>query len=104
MEALSPGRIGHLIVVLDIGDELRGPQVQTRCAAPLLLPFVALALVEIPVLDGGYQLLRFAEVIRVICFIVSREGHPGAVMEIVVPQRINTVAALLDGPYHFSDL
>ena len=48
-------------MVLDEGDERGGAQIQGRRAASLLLPRVALALVEVAPLDGRDEFLRPAE-------------------------------------------
>src|SRR3954468_17502783 len=50
MSAQAPSRVRDLVVILDKVDEAGRVQVETRRAAPFLLPLVALSLVEIPIL------------------------------------------------------
>ena len=60
----------------------------------LLLPFVALALIEIAVLHRRNEFLRRSQIVAVIGFVVAGESHHRGVMEIVIPQAIQAVPAL----------
>ena len=68
-------------------------------AARFLLPLVALPLIEEAVLGGGDELARPAAIIGVIGLVVSGQRDHGAVMEIVVPQGVEPVAAVLGRPH-----
>src|SRR5580692_7160013 len=68
---------------------------QPGSPAALLLPAVVLSLIKKPVLHSGDEFLRFPRIVRVVGFVASGERHHGAVMEIVVPQRVQAVASFL---------
>ena len=76
-------------------NELFGRCYRRRGAATPTLPLVALALIEEAVFDCGDELLRRALVVRVISFASAREGDPRAVMKVVVPEAVESVAAAL---------
>ena len=58
VHAQAAARVGELVVVLDEGDELLGLEAAGRAAAGLVLPAVALALVEEAALGQRDELLR----------------------------------------------
>ena len=64
----------------------------------LSLPRVILALVEIAALDHRYELLRRAEIIRVVGLAATGEGDLRAVVKIVVPERVEAVAPFVSRP------
>ncbi len=92
--ALAAGGVGDLVVVLEEVDERRRRQVERRGAAALLLPRVPLPLVEKAVLDARDQLLRRAEVVGVVGLVAAGQRHQRRVVEVVVPERVEAVAAL----------
>src|SRR5262245_8228991 len=96
--SLAAPRIGDLVVILNEVYEGRGRNLQTRCSARFLLPFVPLALIKVTVLDRGDELLRFAEVVGVIGFVPPGHRHHRAVVEIVIPERVDPITALLGRP------
>ena len=73
----AAGRVGDLIVILQEYDEVRRRHAQGGRAAPLLLPLVALALVEVAVLDGRDELLGRPVIIGVIRLVVAGQGDDG---------------------------
>src|SRR6266542_1679226 len=99
MSAQTMSRVGDLVVVLDVGDEAARVEVEARRAASLLLPLVALPLVESAPLDRRDELLRVAKVVAVVGLVAAGQGDQRAVMEVVVPQRIETVATLVERPH-----
>src|SRR6202041_1409040 len=72
-------------------------EVERRRAASVPLPLVALALIEETVLGGGNELARPTAVIRVVRFVMPGQRYHGAVMEVVVPQGVEPVTAVLGG-------
>ena len=62
-------------------------------AAALALPGVALALIEEAALDGRDQLLGRPGVVAVVGLGAAGERDRGGVVEVVVPQRVEAVAA-----------
>src|SRR6185437_2354725 len=87
------GAVGELVVVGDEGDEARWRQIECRSAARLMLPPVPLALVEKPVLGRRQQLLRGAAVAVEVGLVAAGGGDPSAVVEVVVPERVEAVPA-----------
>ncbi len=78
----------------------RGRHIVGSRAASLLLPGVPLALKQVPALARRDELLRLAVVIRVVRLPTSGQGDDGAVMKVVVPERIEAVAPLVDRADH----
>src|SRR5260370_24840351 len=101
MRAFPAGRIGDLVVILDEVDETRWRQTERRRGAPLVLPFVPLALIEEAILRGRDKLLGAAGVIGVISPCLAGYSHHRCVMEIVVPGSVDSIAALLLWPDQF---
>src|SRR5260370_39915880 len=58
VEAFAARRVGDLVVVLEVEDESGPRQVESRRAAPLPLPAIALPLVQRTELGGRQQLPR----------------------------------------------
>src|SRR5258707_9655313 len=98
-----PG-VGDLVVVLQEIDEVGRRQVERRGAAPLLLPGKNLSLVEVAPFEGRDEFLRIAVIVGVVGFIAADERHHGGMMEVVVPNCIQAVAALLRRAYEASSL
>src|SRR5262249_49759375 len=98
MTSLAAPRISNLIVVLNEIDEGRARDFQTGRPPPPLLPSVPLALIEVAVFDRRNKLLRLAQIVRVIGFLAPGHRDHRAVMEIVVPERVNSATALLRRP------
>src|SRR2546423_10329542 len=93
--ALSGAGIGDLVVVLQKDDKAFRREVERRRAASVPLPMVALALIEETVLGGSNELARPTAVIRVVGFVMPGQRYHGAVMEVVVPQGVEPVTAVL---------
>ena len=98
VQAEAAAHVGELVVVLDEDDEPLRLEVEGRGAAGLLLPAVALALVEEAVLRGRDQLLRAPLVVAQVGLVAAGQRHDGAVVEVVVPQGVEAEAAPLAGP------
>ena len=92
---MSVAAVGDLIVILQEVHKCRRRQIQGRRSAPSLLKGVTLPLVEISPLRGGNKLLRRAGMIEIIGFGMSGQRHQRAMVEIVIPQCVHSVAASL---------
>jgi hypothetical protein len=86
--------VGDLIMVLEKSHEYSRLQVQRRGPTPLALPLVILPLVEEAILEGRDDFLWRAVIIGVIGLAASGQGYHGAVMKVVVPERIEAITAL----------
>ena len=96
---MKPGageRVCHLVMVLNVGDKICGTQAVCRSAAALFLPGKPLPLKQVAVLDGGNKFLRPPVKIGIIRLIAACDCHTHAVMEIIVPERIQSITALFD--------
>src|SRR5439155_19579183 len=95
MKPLPVQRIGNLIVVLQKSYE--GPRwnIARGSTTMLLLPLAPLALIQIAVFAGRHQLLRAAQVVRIIRLIMARQRDQRRVMEVVIPQTVQAIAAAL---------
>ncbi len=89
--------VRHLIVVLERGDEGVRGLIECRRAARFVLPAIVLALEQEPVFHGGEQLLRRAPIIREVSVPAVRRRDARAVVEVIVPQRIEPESTRLDG-------
>src|SRR5262245_53511361 len=90
-------RVCDLVVILEKRDEFVGRDVETWLTATFPLPRAPLALKEIAVLDCGNQLLGRAAIVGVIGLTASGQRHHGSMVEVVVPEGVESVAALFDG-------
>src|SRR5207302_901605 len=97
-------RIRNLIVVLNEGDKCVWGRAESRRAARCFLPEIGLSLKQITVLGCGNKFLRRAEKIAVVRFPSSGQCDDGAVMKIVVPNRIEIVAAFAPGTDQLGNL
>ena len=70
-------------------------EIQRHRAAALLLPGIALALKQEAPADRRHQLLRVAEMVREVGFVVAGQRDDRAVVEVVVPERVQPVAAAI---------
>src|SRR5712692_10397178 len=104
MTAQASARVRDLIVVLDVGNEPGRRLIQGWSAAPRLLPGIALPLIKIAPLHGREKFLGAAQKIRIVGFAASRQSHHGAVVEIVIPDAVESVATLLPWPYQLAVL
>ena len=95
MTAFSGGGIGDLVVVLQKDDEAFCGEIKRWRTAGFSLPLVALPLIEKAVLGCSDELPRAAAVIRVVGLMMSGQRNHCAVMEIVVPQRVEPITAAL---------
>src|SRR5271163_5074271 len=93
--ARSGGGIGDLIVVLQKDNKTLCRKIERGRAARLLLPLVALPLIEKAVFGGGDELARATAVVRIVGLVMAGQCHHSTVMEVVVPQRIEAVSAPL---------
>jgi hypothetical protein len=91
-------------VVLNEGDKCVRGRTESRGAARCFLPEIRLSLKQITVLGCGNKFLRRAEKIAVVRFPSSSQGDDGAVMEIVVPNRIEIVAIFASGTDELGNL
>src|SRR5688500_11907122 len=87
--------VGDLVVVLDEGDATRGRDVETRPAAAIGLPGIELPLEQEAVFGRGDELLRDAGVIAVVGLPPPGHRDDCRMVEVVVPHRVDAVAALL---------
>jgi hypothetical protein len=88
-----------LVVVLQEGDERRGLETGGRGTARLILPAIALALVEKAALGERYELLRPTAIVGEVGLVTAGKRHARAVMEVVIPDRIEAMPSLLPGSY-----
>ena len=91
-------RVRDLIVVLQKRHERRLRQMQRGSAAHIALPVIVLALKEEAVLRRGDELLRLAACVAVVRLAASGQRHHRTVVKVVVPQRVDPVAALFQRP------
>ena len=94
MAAQAAAGIGDLVVILDEGHERRRLQSKTGRAATLLLPGIPLPLVEVAPLERRDKLLGRAVIIGVIGLVAPGQRDHGAVVEVIVPEGIEPIAAL----------
>src|SRR5581483_1411041 len=94
VNALAPGRVGNLVVILEKRDEGGRRQAQRGRASWLLLPEVVLSLVKVTPFQRRDELLGSAQVIAVVGLVTTGQGHASCVMEIVIPETIHAVTAL----------
>ena len=87
-------------MILDECDKLRRVQIKSRVTAPSVLPFVALALIKESAFRQRNELLGRTEVIRVVGFVVSAQGHDCAVVKVIIPESVETVAAAIARSQH----
>src|SRR5436190_18606353 len=99
METLSASGICKLVVVFDVIDKLRRPQPPRRTATPFRLPLITLPLKQVTVLDCRNKLLRLAEIVGEIRFVMPGKCHYRTVMEIVVPKSVQAVAPAGNRPH-----
>src|SRR5437016_13068975 len=91
-------------MILNEGDERVWGRTKSRRAARCFLPEIGLSLKQITVLGRGNKFLRRAEIIAVVRFPFSGQRDDRAVMEIVVPNRIEIVAAFAAGTNELGNL
>src|SRR5580658_4460138 len=84
-------------MVFEESHELSRHQVQSRGPTSFLLPLVTLSLVKVSPFYRRKQFLRTALKIGVVGFIMARQGHEGAVMQVVVPQGIEAKTTAVEG-------
>ena len=78
-------RVGNLVVVLEEGHKRRRLQPKGRGAAALLLPCVALSLVQVSPLERRNKLLGCTQIVGVVGFMAPRQRDHGAMVKVVVP-------------------
>src|SRR5690606_31150204 len=81
------------IVILNEMNERGGRQIKRRRPSPLLLPCVTLTLVQEPPLRRRDELRRGPAAIGVIRFGASGQRDHGAVVKVVIPQRVEPKSA-----------
>src|SRR5690242_6987951 len=91
-------RVSNLIMILNEVDEGWLVDVQGGLAAVLLLPSIPLALIEVSVCQRRSELLWPAFVVGIIRVALPGQSHHRTVMKVVVPQTVQTISALFDGP------
>src|SRR5215216_1310923 len=82
-------------MVLQKGHERCRLEIKGRGAAPLLLPRIALPLVEIAPLESRNKFLRCPLIVGVIGRTMPSERHHRTVVEIIVPEGVETISAAL---------
>src|SRR5450432_2204464 len=87
--------ICHLIVILNEENFGSRRRLQSRSSTALLLPFIVLPLIQEPVFYSRDELLRLSQIVGVIRLIAAGQRHHGAVMEVIIPQSIQTIAAFI---------
>jgi hypothetical protein len=87
-------------VVFDVTNERLRRYAERRSAAQYFSPRKRLPLIQETVFRGGNKFLRCAKVIGEISFVATGQRHDGAVMKIVIPHPVQTVAALDSRPRH----
>src|SRR5688572_28829174 len=85
--------ICDLIMVLNEIYKSRWGKREIGRSAPFPLPLVPLSLIQKSVFDGGDELLGFAAITAEIGFVPAGHRHHRAMMEIVVPQGVKSIAA-----------
>src|SRR5436190_19107783 len=83
-------------MILDEIDKARRLDIQRRGSSALLLPCIVLPLIQKPPLHSRDEFLRAAAVIGIVRFASSRKRHSSRVMEVIVPDGIQTIAAVLE--------
>src|SRR5437763_2226793 len=91
-------------MILDDRDACRRSRSKGRPAARRSLPDIGFALKKIAVLHRRNDFLPRPQVIRAIRFSSSSQRDDGAVMEIVIPNCIEAVAAFAASPNQFGFL
>src|SRR5579863_720198 len=99
MAAQARGGVCDLVVVLQVDDKARCRNVERRCPAVLLLPGITLPLEQETVFGECDELGRSAAVIAVIGLPASGKRDLGAVVKIVIPDRVETIAAFVERAY-----
>src|SRR5262245_55636156 len=95
MAAETPPRVRYLIVVVNKDDELIRRNVHRRRSPAFLPAALPLALVQVTPFDRREQFLRLAQIIGIIAFVVSGQRNHGTMVEIVIPNCIKAVSAIL---------
>ena len=80
-------------MVLQKDDKAFCGEIKRWRTAGFSLPLIALPLIEKAVFCGSDELARAAAVVGVISLMTSSQCHHGAVMEIIVPQRVEPITA-----------
>src|SRR6187399_1140829 len=104
MQALAGKRVRDLVVILQGVDERVSRSVQSGRAAWFVLPVVVLALEQKAVFDRGEQLLRGAPIVPEIAVALPARRNTRAVVEIIVPHRVEPEAAGVEGMKLFGAL
>jgi hypothetical protein len=97
VQPLAHAGVGHLVVVLEEVHEAPRRDAERRRAAPPPLPLVPLPLVEEAVLRRRHELARRAAVVGEVRLVAQREPDVGAVVPVVVPDRVEVAPALGGG-------
>src|SRR5205085_4779607 len=100
MSALSSGGVGDLIVILQIVDQRPRRQASRWRTAALVLPRIALALIEISALGHSDELAGVAAIVVIIAVGAAGQPHHCRMMEVVVPNGIHAMPTPLSGPHH----
>src|SRR5262249_1504585 len=95
MTAQPAARVGNLIMVLQKGHKRCGLEIEGRGTTPLLLPHIALPLVEIASLEGRNKFLRSPPVVTVIGCTAPGKCYHSTVVEVIVPEHVEAMPALL---------
>src|SRR5262249_21040507 len=93
MQAPTCCGVRNLIVILGKYDEIRGCEIESRRAPALPLPRKPLTLVQWAVFGRGDEFLRNAAITAVVRLVPPCGRDPRRMVKVVVPHRIQTVAA-----------
>ncbi len=82
-------------MVFQIGDEGRAGQIECQAAPILLVPAEILPLEQEAPLERRDQFLRAADKVGVVRFRAARQADDRAMMKVVVPLRVESIASLV---------
>src|SRR5919108_4018897 len=92
--AQATAGVRDLVVILDESHKRRRLQPPCRGATALLLPLVPLSLVKVAPFQRRDKLLRCPLVISIVGLLTACNGDHSAMMEVIVPQCIESISAL----------
>ena len=98
VQPVAPGRVGELVVILEVEDESRSVDPERRRPPALPLPGIPLALPEVSPSAGRDELPGGALIVGVIALATAGGGDHRGVVEVVDPGRVEAESALGDGP------
>src|SRR6185295_16520059 len=97
MHSHSAKRVGDLVVVLYVVNEVVRMQVQRWRPPALLLPLVTLALIQKAPLHLRNEFLGAAAIIGVVRFIPPRQRNDCRMVKVIVPKGVHSVPPVFFG-------